>query len=205
MPPLILAFMIATLVGCPGGPTALDVPLIQPEEAARGALATYDTNGDGQLSIDELEACPGIRDAISRYDKDGGGQIAEEELSKRFAMWSDGGVAVTVLTCNVTLNGKPLAGAQVDLIPETFLAKVVQPATGITSQSGMAILAIDTANLPEDMKNIRGVVHQGVFRVEITHSEIDIPAKYNSRTTLGKEVSADTGENFVKWVLTGGQ
>ncbi|MEO2048754.1 MAG: hypothetical protein ABGX16_19535 [Pirellulales bacterium] len=201
-PRLVMACIIAILPGC-GGPTAVEVPPIQPDEAAQGVLKQYDTNGDGQLTLEELASCPGIRDAIARYDKDGNQQISAAELSKRFAMWVDGGVGVTTLTCNVMFNGKPLDGAQVQLIPEAFLADAIEPAIGVTDQSGFAILAIDTAHLPDDMKNLRGVVHQGVFRVEITHPSIDIPTKYNSQTTLGQEVSADTGENFIRWKLTG--
>ena len=94
-----MAFLVAILIGCTGGPAAVDVPPIEPDEAAQGALATYDSNEDGRLSSEELEACPGIRDAMGRYDKDGDRQISEEELSKRFAMWVEGGVAVTTLTC----------------------------------------------------------------------------------------------------------
>jgi hypothetical protein len=87
------------------------------------------------------------------------------------------------------------------LIPETFLADTIQPATGTTDESGFAILGIDGAHLPDDMKDLQGVVHQGVFRVKITHPEVDVPAMYNSKTTLGIEVSADTGENSVRWAL----
>jgi hypothetical protein len=186
-----------------GGPTAVEVPPINPDKAAQSVLTKYDTDGDSQLTIEELASCPGIRDAMARYDKDKDRQLTKEELSQRFAMWVDGGVGVTTLTCNVILDGKPLAGAQVQLIPETFLADVVQPAIGVTDQSGYSVLGMDMANLPDDMKNLRGVVHQGVFRVEITHPTIAIPAKYNTQTTLGQEVSADTGENFIRWKLTG--
>ncbi len=196
-----MGLLLVVLIGCSGGPTGVDVPPIQPEEAARGALSKYDANGDSQLSAEELAACPGILDAMGRYDKNGDRQISEQELSQRFAMWVDGGVGVTTLACKVTFNSKPLIGAQVQLIPESYLADAIQPAIGTTDQSGSTILAIDTAQLPDDMKNLRGVVHQGVFRVEITHPEIEIPEKYNSQSTLGLEVSADTGKNMVRWDL----
>ncbi len=195
------AIPIAIQVGCTRGPTAVEVPPIQPDEAARRALENYDANGDDQLSLEELQACPAIRNVIGRYDQDGDGQISQDELSKRFAMWVSGRVAVTTLACNVTLAGRPLAGARIELIPETFLADAVQPAKGVTDESGSAILGIDPAHLPDDMKDLQGVVHQGVFRVQITHPEVDIPAKYNANTELGLEVSADTGENFVRWRL----
>jgi len=194
--------LLVFLIGCSGGPTAVEVPPIQPGEAARGALSKYDANGDGQLSTEELAACPGILNAMRRYDKDDDQQISEQELSQRFAMWVDGGVGVTTLACQVTFNRKPLTGAQIQLIPESYLADAIEPAIGTTDSSGSTILAIDTAHLPDDMQNLRGVVHQGVFRVEITHPEIKIPEKYNSQTTLGMEVSADTGKNMVRWELT---
>jgi hypothetical protein len=38
------------------------------------------------------------------------------------------------------------------------------------------------------MTGIRG----GVYRIEVTHSDGAIPSKYNSATTLGREIAIDT-------------
>ena len=32
----------------------------------------------------------------------------------------------------------------------------------------------------------------GLYRVEITHPTVTLPAKYNTETTLGREVSGDS-------------
>ena len=42
-------------------------------------------------------------------------------------------------------------------------------------------------------------VQQGLFRVEITHPTVTIPAKYNIETKLGKEVSFELGENVMRF------
>lgn len=77
---------------------------------------------------------------------------------------------------------------------------MIQPADGTTSDNGTALLAIDKSNLPADLQNLRGV-QQGMYRVEITHPAVAIPAKYNSVTTLGVEVSFETGRNIVTFAL----
>ena len=57
---------------------------------------------------------------------------------------------------------------------------------------------MDTQHLPSDLGNLRGV-QQGLFKVQITHPKIKIPEKYNTKSMLGKEVSAETGETY--WLL----
>ena len=96
---------------------------------------------------------------------------------------------------------EPLAGAEVSLIPEECFAGALQPASGTTDESGIAVLSIDAAFLPADAKSVQGV-QQGLFRIEIDHPEVEIPAKYNTNTRLGKEVSFETGENIITFTLS---
>jgi hypothetical protein len=44
-------------------------------------------------------------------------------------------------------------------------------------------------------------VQQGLYRVEITHDSVTIPDKYNTATTLGLEVSFDSGGYLVSFDL----
>ena len=200
---LMISVVVAAdaLLGCSRGPTAIRVPPIQPEAAAEGALLLYDKNGDGLLSADELASCPALVDALKNHiDKNNDQRLSKEELTERFAMWAHGGVGLSYLICRVTVGGRPLAGAQVKLVPESFFGDVIQPAEGTTGSSGSARLAIDKSNLPSDLQSFRGV-QQGLYRVEITHQSVNIPAKYNTDTTLGVEVSFESGRNVVSFNL----
>jgi hypothetical protein len=200
---LLISLVVAAgaLHGCSRGPTAIKVPPIQPEAAAEAALTLYDKNGDGLLAADELASCPALVDALRNHiDKNNDKRLSKEELTERFAMWAHGGVGLSYLNCRVTIGGRPLEGAQVKLVPENFFDGVIQPAQGTTGSSGSARLAIDKSHLPADLQNFRGV-QQGLYRVEITHQSRDIPAKFNSDTTLGVEVSFDSGRNVVTFNL----
>ena len=188
------------LPGCFGGPSAVKVPPIKPQAVADAALEKYDTNGDGFIAGDELAASPALQDAIGNLDKDKDKRLSRQELVDKFDMWVNGGVGASFLTCRVTKGGRPLEGAQVRLVPESFFADVIQPAQGTTSRTGMALMAIDKANLPSDLQNLRAV-QQGLYTVEITHPSMDIPAKYNSATTLGLEVSFEKGKSLVNFKL----
>jgi hypothetical protein len=47
------------------------------------------------------------------------------------------------------------------------------------------------------------LVQPGIYRVEITHPSVKIPAKYNTETTLGIEItSASPGPEGAIWSLT---
>jgi hypothetical protein len=200
---LMMSVIVAAsaLLGCSRGPTAIKVPPIEPEAAAERALSLYDKNGDGQLAADELASCPALVDALKNHiDKNNDKRLSKEELTERFAMWAHGGVGLSYLNCRVTVGGRPLAGAQVKLVPEDFFDGVIQPAEGTTGSSGSARLAIDKSHLPADLQNFRGV-QQGLYRVEITHQSMDIPAKYNKNSTLGLEVSFESGRNVVSFNL----
>ena len=198
---VLVVFSTAIVLGCSGGPTPVDVPHIQVEETADAAFSQYDKNGDGLLKKDELLKCPALLDAMkNRIDKNKDHQLSKEELIDRLTTWVSGGVGASFFSCRVTNKGQPLAGAQVKLVPEKFFGDVIQPATGTTDRTGKALLAMDASHLPSDLQNLRAV-QQGLYRVEITHPNANIPAKYNTETTLGVEVSFEGGRNFVSFKL----
>ncbi|TWU26089.1 EF-hand domain-containing protein [Bythopirellula polymerisocia] len=197
---MALVFGAVTILGCYGRPGAVEVPHIDADSAAEDALSKYDTNGDSKLSKDELKNCPSLLSAIGSFDKNNDKSIDKEELTDRLAMWTNSGLGVSNLACRVFFKGRPLSGANVELIPEDFLHDVVKPAKGVTQDSGSAQLGIDSAFLPDDLKRLKGV-HQGLYRVVITHPDIEIPSKYNADTELGLEVSYETGKNMVEFKL----
>lgn len=181
--------MLAVLTSCSGQPTAVRPPDIDAEDAAAAFIAQCDTDGDGRISPVEAESCPGVHGKFEQVDSDTDGWITREEAANRFATWTSEGVGVMRVGCLVTINGKPLSGATVTFEPESFVADELQPAVGVTNEHGQCSLSVDPADLPASQQRVRGV-QPGVYRVKIMHGTVDIPAQYNTATTLGQEVSA---------------
>ena len=188
--------------GCSFGPTKVEVPPIEPENLATALMEEYDKNRDETLDSGELAGCPALMDAAKKevVDKNKDKRLSREELVERFAGWANGGIGVSYLSCHVTKGGRPLPGALVKLRPIDLFADVIHSAEGTTNAKGTATLAMDSSHLPESLQRIRAV-QQGLYRVEITHDNIVIPDKYNAATTLGLEVSFDSGGYVVSFDL----
>ena len=175
---------LLTAVGCQ---SRVKPPSVDPEEAAATAIENYDTDGDGSLNEAELAACPGLLVVMDRFDTTGDRQLSQDEIEARLGEMYSGRVGLTTTSCKVTLDRRPLAGAKVRYVPEAFLGSEIKAAEGVTDQAGFTKVAIPDEQLPEDQRGI-GVLQMGVYRVEITHPTRSIPAKYNTRTTLGCEL-----------------
>ena len=100
-------------------------------------------------------------------------------------------LTVLPVVCRVTHNGQPLAGAKVVFVPEKFLGGALQSGTGITSKAGFANVTSPHAADP----SLEGL-SPGFYRVEITKEGEKIPAKYNTETTLGREIPGHEGFYF---------
>jgi hypothetical protein len=195
---LALNFLCVLLFGCSGGVTALKPPVLDPKSAAKGAIGCYDKDGDGNLSLLELEACPGILESIAIYDLNNDKIISQEEIAQRLEKFVNRSVALARLSATVRFNNRPLGGASIRFIPETYLGDEIKPALGQTRQKGSATMAVADGDLPENQRGIRGI-HTGTYRVEITHPEVKIPAKYNTETELGYETTP--GNPYAKFDL----
>ena len=183
------------LAGC-GGPAELEQPRFNATAISDRLMEAYDDNGDGLLSQQELQECPSILGAMSRFDSSGDGQVSPEEVAERVQVWSTGRVALMRFQCRLELDGAPLGGARVELVPEPALAAVIKPASGVSRNSGSVDLQIAPADLPPDTP-YKGV-HMGLYKVQVTHPDVDISARYNTDTELGQEVARDLGyENIV--------
>jgi hypothetical protein len=182
----IVAFILALVVGgCSSGPQRVKAPKINVNAAARQAIELYDTNHDGKLSVEELAKCPGILISIDAYDANHDKFVDEQEIQNRLSHLLNG-TGGTQLGCNVSYQGKPLAGAKVVFEPEAYLGTDIQSAEGETNNYGVAQLGIPSDKVPAALKNAK-IVQYGTFKVRITHPTIKIPAKYNTETTLGYE------------------
>ncbi len=173
-------------IGCSRGPAAVHVPEVDPRQAAQLAMELYDKDHDGELTEAELAACPGILGNLSVYDLDKNGSVSQEEIEKQITELRSSRVGLTMLSVQVRLDGRPLKGARVRLVPEAYLGDEVKEAWGTSNARGIATMDIKDSDLPESDHGLLGV-HYGTYKIEVTHPDVPIPAKYNTQTTLGYE------------------
>jgi hypothetical protein len=189
---------ILNLAGCGAiGRPAVKPPSVNPSQAASAAIELCDKDANGLLSAGELAACPGLLATLDKYDTSGDKQLDEAEIAARLSEMYSRGAGLTSFDCRVTLDNRPLGGAQVRLVPEPFLGGDVKSGSGVTDRSGSVTVAIADEELPEAVRGLKKM-QLGVYRVEITHPRAKIPAKYNTQTTLGHEIHlADPEEPVV--------
>lgn len=183
---MLLGVSTVSFVGCSRGPAAIHVPYVDAAAASQQALELYDTNRDGQLSPAEIAACPGILGHFAIYDTDKSGSVSQHEIEMRIAELRASRTGLTSLRIRVRMNGRPLKGAKVKLVPEKYLGDELKVAWGTVNARGSASMDIKDEDLPSTEHGLIGV-HFGTYKIEVTHPSVSIPAKYNTQTTLGYE------------------
>jgi hypothetical protein len=181
----ILLLMVC-LAGCSRAPGRVKPPHIDPEISASEAISLYDSDKDGSLNENELARCPAMLSEVKAYDADANGRVTRDEIAARIAALRKHGVGLTRLNCDVSLNGRGLKDALVQFEPEPYLGEEIKAAQGVTNDRGVAQMAIPAEQLPADQQDLKAV-HYGTYKVRITHPSIELPAKYNTETTLGYE------------------
>ena len=170
-------------MGCSNSPPPLRAPKID-SGAAATAVAKYDANNSGSIEGDELVKVPALKTSLKRVDKNGDGKVTADEIDERIQRWH--GLALGLALATVRQNGQPVPDAEVTLVPEEFLGANLKAARGTTDSTGRCNIRISAD--PDE----RGV-HMGYYRVQISKKSPDgketIPARYNSETELGVEVS----------------
>lgn len=189
-----LGLMAALLAGwgCRRGPAPVRQPTIDPAASGRAAVALYDTDGDGLIAGAELDASPPLRAALSRLDTDGDGGVSADEVAERVRAWKAMRTGLASARFHVTLDGRPLSGGRLVLEPEPFLGSEIKPAEGTTNTFGDVSPSVAAEDLPDP--SLPGGVHFGLYRVRITKDAAGretLPARYNTETVLGQEVSYD--------------
>ncbi len=184
--------LLLCLAGCSDMPPRVELPGIDPVVTAAAVLDLYDHDGDQALSGDELAKVPGIQRALGHFDPDDDGEVTCEEIATRIRQWQDTKIGIApAFGCTVFLEGKPLRGATVRLQPEPFFDGQIAAGVGLTDEQGVAFVAIPQEDLPEPEKGLIGM-RLGIYKVLITHPTADLPARYNTSTTLGQELSNHT-------------
>jgi hypothetical protein len=113
-------------------------------------------------------------------------------VAERVKAWQAMRTGLTSVRCHVTLDGQPLAGADVVFEPESFLGEEIKTARGKTNQYGDAAPTVPPEERPEP--DLPGGVHFGLYRVRISKTANGrelLPTRYNTETILGQEVSYD--------------
>ncbi len=185
-----------TLTSCSYGPSRLEPPHIDPADSGRQAMEMYDTNGDGRVAGEELENAPSLKSALSRLDTDGDQAVSADEVAARVKVWQNSQLAVLPLTINVTLDGRPLAGATVTFEPEPFLGDYIAMATATTDEFGGSSPSVPKELRPDPERTPSGI-QLGLYRVKVSkvvNGQERIPSKYNEETILGQEISPDVKE-----------
>ena len=178
------------VAGCSRGPSRVEVASYDPAGAAAKAMEIYDVDKDGFIAGGELEKAPGLKAAITTLDIDKDEKISEQEISARVSEWKNQAVPLMSFTCDVTLDGSLLEGATVTYEPDEFLEGVIAEAVDTTNIAGTARPSVPKANRPTP--TTPPGVQPGIYKVRISkvvNGKESIPAKYNSETILGHEVS----------------
>lgn len=190
-------FVLIALCGCrPLGKTSVKPPSVDPSRAADQALELCDKDANGLLTASELAASPALSAALANYDSNKDKQLSREEIVTRLTEMYAHGTGLMGGSCRVMFSGRPLRQAHVRLVPEPFLGSEVKVAEGDTDGSGVAALSVAEADLPPKLHGLK-LMQPGLYRVEVTHSSVKIPAKYNTQTTLGFELHPATPDDVV--------
>jgi EF hand len=188
----LLAFALLATTSCNRGPTPIKQPSIDPASAGKLAIEEYDKNGDGKIAGDELDKAPALKAALPRLDTDGDGAVSADEVAARVNAWKGMRTGMTTVHCHITMDGQPLVGAKVIFEPETFLGDNIKTAVATSNPYGDAAPSIPPAERPQP--NLPGGAHFGLYKVRISlmvNGKETVPARYNTETTLGQEVSYD--------------
>ena len=183
---IVLLVVWATVKNPVAPPPRVLPPSVDAEAAGKAAIAQYDADGDGAISGSELDRCPALKAVADKIAPDG--KITSQKIATRINWWHQTKIGCINLTGRVSLDGEPLVGATVTLVPEKFLGPAFQPSSAITNNDGKAIFT-KSGTLP-------GVAY-GFYRVEISKrldGKKTIPARYNTQSELGVEIAGNTAE-----------
>lgn len=176
------------LAGCDSGPARVPQPSLDPQASGEQALEEYDSNHDGAIAGPELENCPGLKAGLPVIDLDKDGRVTAAEIAGRVQAYIDDRTALMTLSGRITLNGRPLVGALVTLVPEKFMGPAVKPAQGTTDASGYCLPSIE-GDGPSG-------AHCGIYRIQISKPGADgketLPSRYNSQSILGADVGVQS-------------
>lgn len=174
------------IAGCSQLPSGPSRPSFNPSASGDKAIELYDANGDGKIDQDEAEKSPGLLNAFPRVDQDGDSALTADEIADRVRYYKSAATTIVDGGVDVTVRGRPLAGATVTFEPEPFLGDAFTPCSGETNASGIAYLEGANAEFPG--------IYLGMYTVRISKTDGGkevVPKRYNTESTLGYEAADD--------------
>jgi hypothetical protein len=180
--------LVSVLAGCTGKPSRIEAPSWDPDGIADAIMAKLDANTDGSVDAKELKGAPGLEWGARYIDTDNNQQLSREELVARFEAYVKMRTGYTSKQLQLSYKGRPLGGVKVTLVPEFFLAEVIEPATSDVPPEGIFSPITQGAEVPG--------VRPGYYRVVVESPNAKIPAKYTAAdsTPLGVEISSLGGD-----------
>ena len=188
----VFALGLAAL-GCADGPEGLPTPEVDAAAVAESAMEEFDANGDAALDSEELAKCPPLGKAVASFDADKDGRLTEGEIANGIVALAGPESAYLSTNCTVTFEGRPLANATVKLRPPDFIGDSLPTAVAETDASGHASPSIPSDRLPPQLLGTP-LVYPGLYHVEITHPERQLPGRYNTSTELAFVIDPSSRE-----------
>ena len=198
----IAMVLLVAALGCSTRPGKLHPPQVDAAAAADAALAELDGDGDDRLAKGEWSKSAALAAVAEQYDSNKDATLDGVEIRNGITVWQENAIGPRPVPFSVQLDNRPLAGATVRLVPASFMADSIPGAAAETGEGGGGSLAMAEEDRPKNAPNMP-LVQPGLYRIEITHPSKTIPAKYNTQTTLGIEItSGNPGPQGVVWSLS---
>lgn len=174
------------LCGCQSGTTfaELSPPTYDAEQIAQNLLRELDRNKNGAVDQAEAKEHPAMQHAFARFDRNNDRKVTVEEIQARVAEYAELARNPVGLGCLVTWNGQPLAGATLTFEPDAVMGSSLKTATGVTDNRGYC------ESYTIEGKTYRGLP-PGLYRIQVRKEGVAIPERYNTKTTLGREIYHD--------------
>jgi hypothetical protein len=183
---LMVSLSLMVSAGCDRGAKRISPPAVSGAAAGRAAMEEYDGDQDGKLNAAELEKCAALKSVAKKLDPKGEG-VTAKMIEDAIVASQNNRIGRITYSCVVLHNDKPLEKATVKFVPEKFLGASFPGAVGTTNAAGGAGMSIPDAK-PDG-------VAIGFYRVEITKDGENIPAKYNTESTLGVGILKPQGNS----------
>ena len=187
-----LLILTVFVCGCSSGPPRIQQADVDIDKVVASVWDRCDRDESTLLSPEELLDYPSLGNRFSAIDSDQNGQLSRTELAGHLEAIFDPNVGLMSATCVVKRRGLGLKGARVRFEPEGFLSDYLPAAEGMVREDGITVLSVSEDDLPKGAPATKGLIRPGLYRVIITHSDDEIPKKYNLETELGQEVSGAT-------------
>ncbi|WP_425396999.1 hypothetical protein [Aeoliella sp.] len=175
----LLLTLLIVLPGCGGNDIGISVPDYNPPSFAQAVVAAADADSSASLSKQEAASLPGIASRWDRYDTDGDGALTIEEIEQRAQKWVDRDVAIGVVGFKVMHQGRQISQVSVQLVPEEVHNGAILPGMGESQEHRDGYFHIPNDLKGEKWKDRRGI-QLGLYRVEVSHPKLDLELENDS-------------------------